>query len=238
MLPVMRRLSYKGTELQSRLKDAVKLPEISPRSPRSQLEAVVGEAVQESRKRMTMKERQEMKREAMVRGYVGAMYTHSDLAAVQEEAMVALCHIIAKGDGIRTIVRTGGLESIVLGMRLHLGNGELQQRGASALSLVAAVSKEFRAAVVAAEGVSVLVEAARAHPKEPSVQERCCTALASVCGGDADCKAACVAAGAAATATAAMRAFLRRANLQARGCQLLMQLTAGDETCRREVRCV
>ena len=36
------------------------------------------------------------------------------------QAMAALCNIIAKGDGIRTLVKTGGIESIVLAMRLHL----------------------------------------------------------------------------------------------------------------------
>ena len=101
--------------LKSAVKESgVKLPEISPRS-KSRFGEVVQEAV---KRRVSMQEAKEHKVEQIMRGYIGAMHVHADLSAVQEEAMIALCAIIAKGEGIRTLVKTGGVESIVLAMTL------------------------------------------------------------------------------------------------------------------------
>ena len=117
--------------------ERLRLPDISPRS---KFRAVVKAAV----KHKTVAEVREEKRERMMMGYIGAMNANADLAAVQEEAMIALCAIIDRGDAIRTLVRTGGLDCIVFAMTLHLGNVEIQTRGATALARVALTSAPCR----------------------------------------------------------------------------------------------
>ena len=220
---------------------SVKLPEISPRSRLS-------EVVTEARKRTSLTESSEEKRAVLMRGRlrlvdvshrsdVSVADIHKDeaIAAVQEEAMTALCTIVAKGDGIKTLVKTGGVESIVLAMRLHVAKGELQQRGAAALEKVAAFGPVQRAAVVRSEALAALVDAIRAHADTPAVIERCTNTLATISAGDLTCKRACVATHVPQVVIAGMLRHLRRTNLQIRGLAVLASLTAGDSDCKQAV---
>ena len=210
---------------ESGAEPALSLPEISPRSR-------LIDAVKETRKRQSLKDKAEEQRSAVVSAYLFSMDAHPDLGAVQEEAMVALCHLIAKGNGIRTLVKTGGVDSIVLAMRLHVKSANIQQKGSTALSQVAVVDGPCRAAIVAADGVSALVEAMNHHGSTAGVLERCCTALAAIAGGDSVCKAACVNAGVVPAVVSAMTEFLRRGTMQIGGATLLSHLAAGEEELR------
>ena len=210
---------------ESAAEPALSLPEISPRSR-------LIDAVKETRKRQSLKDKAEEQRSAVVSAYLFSMDAHPDLGAVQEEAMVALCHLIAKGNGIRTLVKTGGVDSIVLAMRLHVKSANIQQKGSTALSQVAVVDGPCRAAIVAADGVSALVEAMNHHGSTAGVLERCCTALAAIAGGDSVCKAACVNAGVVPAVVSAMTEFLRRGTMQIGGATLLSHLAAGEEELR------
>ena len=217
-------------KLKSAVVDSgVKLPEISPRGSR------FGTIVVEAKKRLSINQVREEKTEMVMRTYICAMHANADLASVQEEAMGALCSIIAKGEGIRTLVKTGGVDSIVLAMRLHRDKPELQQRGATALSQVAFVGRNERAAVLSAEALSTLVNGIRAHSDAPAVVERCLNAIATIAAGDLECKRACVEAHVTQVATAGILRYERRANVCIKGLAVLTALTAGDAECRRAV---
>ena len=167
------------------------LPELSPRGTAVQPAPALWDTAIHgvSKKRQSLKEAKEAKAASLMRGYLGAMSAHSNFAAVQEEALIALCHIIAKGVGVRTLVRTGGLEHVVMAMKMHIPSVDIQQRGATALGQVASVDANCRAAIVAVDGVEALVAAARAHPHNGHVVERCSYALGAIAAGNNECKA-------------------------------------------------
>jgi hypothetical protein len=191
--------------------------------------------VEARRNRVSLAEAREAKQALQMQSYIGAMQGNVELVAVQTEAMVALCNIVAKGNGIRTLVRTGGLDSIILAMRIHIESVDIQQRGATALSQVACVDPQLRAAVVEANGVLVLAEAMRAHRDMPAVLERSCTALAVVSEGNLECKRSLIQTGALAAIASAMRRHPRRGNLQARGCCALAGVASGDLSCQLDI---
>lgn len=96
-----------------RLGSKLNLPELSPR--KGDWANVIGEAVK--RERLSLKEAKQQSQETVISGYVGAMVTNAAHAAVQEESMVALCHIISSGHSLRTLVNAGGIDAVVAAMR-------------------------------------------------------------------------------------------------------------------------
>eukprot|EP00966_Prymnesium_polylepis_P246979 5711745-Prymnesium_polylepis.1 len=48
----------------------------------------------------------------VVSSYVQVMSKHADLIDVQEEAMVAICQMIASGHGLRAFIENSGLDAV------------------------------------------------------------------------------------------------------------------------------
>ena len=181
---------------------------------------------------VSLREQKEAQQALILQGYVQAMRGNQDIAAVQEESLVALSHIIAKGAGIRTLVRTGGLDTIVLAMGIHVDTPDIQQRGATALATVALVGDDCRDAVVQSGAVQVLVNATNRHPDLPAVLERCCHALGVVAAGNEAAKNSLIDAKAVSSVTRAIQAHPRRANLVSRGMTVLSHVAGGDTACK------
>ena len=75
---------------------------------------------------ITAKERAEAAQGRVLAGYVGAMMSHVGLAAVQEEALIAMCHTIASGPShIKVLVKSGGMPAVVLAMHVHVQTADL-----------------------------------------------------------------------------------------------------------------
>ena len=226
--------------MKARVQDALKLPNLSPRSPRDPTAAVssawdaVAEGVQQKARamRVSLKEQKEAQQAAILQGYVSAMRGNADIAAVQEESLIALTNIIAKGSGIRTLVRTGGLDTIVLAMNVHLNTADIQQRAATAIATVAAVGDDCRDAVVSAGCVQALVDASNRHPDLPGVLERCCYALSVIAANNAAAQEALIDAHAVTAITRALRLWPRRANLVNKGVTALANVASGSAACK------
>ena len=99
----------------------------------------------------------------VVSSYVKVMSAHAELVDVQEEAMIAICQMIANGHGLRSFIETGGIDAVVSAMNLHVSVAQMQQRGCAALCQVAQGESSFKQAVLRAGGVQALVRALRTH---------------------------------------------------------------------------
>ena len=179
-----------------------------------------------------LREQKEAQQAAILQGYVQAMKGNADIAAVQEESLIALTNIIAKGAGIRTLVRTGGLDTIVLAMTVHINAADIQQRAATAIATVAAVGEDCRDAVVTSGCVKALVDGANRHPEMPSVLERGCHALAVIAAQNPPGQDALIDAHAVTAVTRAMRLWPRRANLINKAVSALSAVSAGSIACK------
>ena len=182
--------------------------------------------------RVSLREQKEAQQAAILQGYVQAMKGNADIAAVQEESLIALTNIIAKGAGIRTLVRTGGLDTIVLAMTVHINAADIQQRAATAIATVAAVGEDCRDAVVTSGCVKALVDGANRHPEMPSVLERGCHALAVIAAQNPPGQDALIDAHAVTAVTRAMRLWPRRANLINKAVSALSAVSAGSIACK------
>lgn len=165
-----------------------------------------------------------------INSYVGAMHAVRQDAAVQEESILALCQMIngAGAAAIRILVQSGGLDAIILAMRVHISESDIQQRAATALSQVAAVDNECRRMIVKIGGAKSLVAAMAMHSEMAILNDRCCLALLALAAGDENCKDVCIECGAIRAAASMMRNHPRSATVQATGCALFGVLASGN----------
>ena len=115
------------------------------------------------RRRSQIWEQKEKASGSVVSSYVKVMQGHTDLVDVQEEAMIAICQMIANGHGLRSFIETGGIDAVVSAMNLHVSVAQMQQRGCAALCQVAQGESSFKQAILHAGGVQALVRALRTH---------------------------------------------------------------------------
>ena len=133
----------------------------------------------------------------------------------------------AQGNGVQTLVRCGGLDSIVVAMQVHMAHGDLVQRGATALGQIAETDGPCRQAVVEARGVQVCVDGLRVHAEKAVILERLLAALAAVAGGGRDAAAAVGGYPVASAVADVMCRHPSRTQLQSFGLAVLGHLAGG-----------
>ena len=223
-------------KLKAKVEELV-LPPISPQSgemggsPRSQKTKSNWNIVMKEVKKTleTTREAREKHRAKIIGGYIGAMKGNAHMAAVQEEALVALCQIVNTGQhaAIKALVTAGGLDAIILAMRTHVDNPDLLQRATSALGQVSALDDTCCKSVIEVGGISVLTGQMDRHIAIPSMSERVCATLAIIASCNDHARQACIDAGVVPITALVMRRHLNRASVQANACKLLAELGSG-----------
>ena len=179
---------------------------------------------------LTTKATREQQQAKLISGYVGTMHNQVDNVAVQQEIILALCQIVGTGQlpAIRALAQCGGLDAIVLAMRVHLSAPDIQQRASTALAQVASVDNKCRHLVIEIGGIQSLVAAMTMHQDLAILCIRCCTALATLAVGDDESKNACIQHGVIQVTVSVMREHLRVAVIQSTGCALISAIAAGN----------
>ena len=125
---------------------------------------------------LTTKATREQQQAKLISGYVGTMHNQVDNVAVQQEVILALCQIVGTGQlpAIRALAQCGGLDAIILAMRVHLSAPDIQQRASTALAQVASIDNKCRRMVIEIGGIQSLVAAMTMHQDLAILCIRCC----------------------------------------------------------------
>ena len=179
---------------------------------------------------LTTKATREQQQVKLISGYVGTMHNQVDNVVVQQEVILALCQIVGIGQlpAIRALAQCGGLDAIILAMRVHLSAPDIQQRASTALAQVASIDNKCRRMVIEIGGIQSLVAAMTMHQDLANLCIRCCTALTTLALGDDESKSACIQHGVIQVTVSVMREHLRVAVIQSTGCALISAIAAGN----------
>ena len=145
---------------------------------------------------------------------------------IQETGIRALGCMAVKDETNRyTIARAGGVDVVLVSMRLHPGKADLQEAGCRALEILAVTDANKRR-VAASGGIETIVATMRQFEKDALVQAAA-SLLLGVLSFDDQCNRMITRTGGIAMIVAAMRQFSEHAEVMAGGCRALCILATG-----------
>jgi hypothetical protein len=151
------------------------------------------------------------------------MLTHSEHAAVQQQACEALASLAIDAVMRVKIAEAGGIEAVIGAMAAHKTSALVQEKACRALwNLSDNVDNQLK--IAAAGGIEALTAAMKAHTTSAGVQEHACGALKSLSFNNDSNKVAVAAAGGIEALVGAMQAHKTSALVQRQACWALRNL--------------
>eukprot|EP01147_Barroeca_monosierra_P001988 gene1988-5068_t len=158
---------------------------------------------------------------------LSAMQTHPNNCLVLQQACWLLGSLGINDDVKRYIDDEGGIHAIVTALNADKEDVDLQRKGISALTNIAARSDIFAATVLQAGGIVAAKAAMKMHSKNITVQDtvlRCFRNVSPVVG----CKEILVSGNGIGVIVSTMETHMLVATIQENGCWLLKSLAAGN----------
>jgi hypothetical protein len=157
---------------------------------------------------------------------IAAMRTLAAEARVQASGCSAFSHLFA-GHTLASEHAQLVAEATIItvtAMTAHASDGDLQRMACAALSFLALLNSECKAATAAAGGIEASIAALRAHAADALMQTAGCQALAQVCADMPGHQAKAVIAGGIEAVVQALRRHAADANVQEYGCFALANM--------------